>query len=84
MIGIRREDFEPIHRVVTTERDMEKASRMVDERMLRIGVVGTPNELIDRLQPLADAGRSIARDRAQSIDDASIPTIAGLESRSDC
>jgi 5,10-methylenetetrahydromethanopterin reductase len=38
------------------ERDEEKAIRLVDERMLRIGVVGQPADLIERLAPLVAAG----------------------------
>jgi 5,10-methylenetetrahydromethanopterin reductase len=35
---------------------MDKASSLVDERMLRIGVVGGPKEVIERLEPLVAAG----------------------------
>ena len=35
---------------------MDKASSLVDERMLRIGIVGGPKEVIERLEPLVAAG----------------------------
>ncbi|HSF19828.1 MAG TPA: LLM class flavin-dependent oxidoreductase [Vicinamibacteria bacterium] len=50
------DDFVAIDRAVTVERDMNKASALVDERMLRIGIVGTPRDVIARLEPLVDAG----------------------------
>ncbi|MEZ4555878.1 MAG: hypothetical protein R2851_06075 [Caldilineaceae bacterium] len=41
---------------MVVERDEEKAISLVDERMLRIGVVGTPADVIARLEPLVAAG----------------------------
>ncbi|MFN8455068.1 MAG: LLM class flavin-dependent oxidoreductase [Anaerolineae bacterium] len=55
-LGLTREDFAPIERAVMAEGDMEKASGLVDERMLQIGVVGQPEDLIARLEPLVAAG----------------------------
>jgi 5,10-methylenetetrahydromethanopterin reductase len=55
-LSLSREDFAMIERTVVTERDMEKAIPMVDERMLRIGVVGRAKDVISRLEPLVDAG----------------------------
>ena len=37
-------------------RDMARAVSLVDDRMLRIGVMGTANDVIERLEPLAAAG----------------------------
>ncbi|ETW98059.1 LLM class flavin-dependent oxidoreductase [Candidatus Entotheonella palauensis] len=55
-LSLTREDFEPIERAVMAQNDMARACQLVDERMLRIGVVGDPEALIDRLQPLVAAG----------------------------
>jgi 5,10-methylenetetrahydromethanopterin reductase len=55
-LGLSREDFEPIERAVMAENDLEKAIGLVDERMLQIGVVGQPEDLIARLEPLVEAG----------------------------
>lgn len=55
-LGLTREDFEPIRQALVADRDPERAWRLVDERMLRIGVVGGPEELVAQLQPLVDAG----------------------------
>ncbi|UCG24645.1 MAG: LLM class flavin-dependent oxidoreductase [Chloroflexota bacterium] len=50
------EDFSPIQHALTVERDEAKAVAMVDERMMRIGVVGQPPDVISRLEPLVEAG----------------------------
>jgi 5,10-methylenetetrahydromethanopterin reductase len=55
-LGLVKEDFGPIERAMMVERDEEKAIRLVDARMLRIGVVGTVDDVIARLEPLAAAG----------------------------
>lgn len=55
-LGLTREDFAPIERAVTIERDLERACAMVDDRMLRIGVAGGPEALVERLRPLVAAG----------------------------
>jgi 5,10-methylenetetrahydromethanopterin reductase len=55
-LSLTRGDFAIIERAVTEERDMDKASSLVDERMLRIGVVGGAKDVIRRLEPLAEAG----------------------------
>ncbi len=39
-----------------TRGDEDKAISLVDERMLRIGVVGQPKDVIERLEPLVAAG----------------------------
>ena len=38
------------------ERNEEKAIGLVDEQMLRIGIVGQPSDVIERLEPLVAAG----------------------------
>jgi 5,10-methylenetetrahydromethanopterin reductase len=55
-LGLTRENFAPIEQAVMVERDMDKACSLVDERMLRIGVMGGPKDLIARLEPLVEAG----------------------------
>ena len=41
---------------MTVDRDLERAGAMVDDRMLRIGVAGSPEALVARLRPLVEAG----------------------------
>lgn len=55
-LGLTYEDFAPIEQAMMAENDMEKACGLVDERMLQIGVVGRPEDLIARLEPLVEAG----------------------------
>jgi 5,10-methylenetetrahydromethanopterin reductase len=55
-LGLTQADFEPIRQAVMVEHDMAKACRLVDERMLKIGVVGRPQDLIARPEPLVAAG----------------------------
>ena len=55
-LGLTAEDFAPIQQALTVERDDAKALAMVDERMLRVGVVGRPSDVIARLEPLVEAG----------------------------
>jgi 5,10-methylenetetrahydromethanopterin reductase len=55
-LGLTRDDFRPIEVAMMVEQDAEKAIALVDERMLRIGVVGNPHEVIERLEPLVAAG----------------------------
>lgn len=55
-LGVREEDFRPIERALMTDRDPDHARALVDERMLRIGVVGTPAALVVRLKVLVAMG----------------------------
>lgn len=55
-LGVDREEFRPIEQALQAERDEEKAIRLVDDRMLRIGIVGTAGDVIERLEPLVAAG----------------------------
>jgi 5,10-methylenetetrahydromethanopterin reductase len=55
-LGVTREEFAPIERALIVERDLDRARSMVDDRMLRIGVAGSPAALVDRLRPLIAAG----------------------------
>ncbi len=55
-LGLTRADFAPIEQAMMVARDEERAIALVDERMLRIGVVGGPADVIERLEPLVAAG----------------------------
>ena len=55
-LGVTREDFLPIEQAMMVERDEARAIALVDERMLRIGIVGTARDVIERLEPLVAAG----------------------------
>jgi len=55
-LGLTVADFAPIEQALTVERNLAKACALVDERMLAIGVVGRPADLIARLEPLRAAG----------------------------
>lgn len=55
-LGLVREDFAEIERAFHGEKDAEKAIALVDERMLRIGIVGDAADVIERMQPLVAAG----------------------------
>jgi 5,10-methylenetetrahydromethanopterin reductase len=55
-LSLERRDFAIIEKAVVEERDMNKASALVDERMLRIGVLGGAKDVIARLEPLVEAG----------------------------
>jgi 5,10-methylenetetrahydromethanopterin reductase len=55
-LSLERRDFAIIERAVVEERDMDKACSLVDERMLRIGVLGGAKDVIGRLEPLVAAG----------------------------
>jgi 5,10-methylenetetrahydromethanopterin reductase len=55
-LGVAREEFAPIERALTVDRDLDRACAMVDARMLRIGVAGRPAALVERLRPLVTAG----------------------------
>ena len=55
-LGLTKADFTPIEQAMMVERDAEKAAALVDERMLRIGVVGGVDDVIERLEPLVAAG----------------------------
>ncbi len=55
-LGVAQAEFAPIEHALQTERDEEKAIALVDDRMLRIGIVGSPADVIERLEPLVAAG----------------------------
>ncbi len=55
-LGLTVADFGPIEQAMMVERNQEKAIELVDDRMLRIGVVGRSRDVIERLEPLVAAG----------------------------
>jgi 5,10-methylenetetrahydromethanopterin reductase len=55
-LGVTRADFDPIEHAMMTERDPAKAKALVTPAMLRIGIVGTTDELIARLESLVALG----------------------------
>jgi 5,10-methylenetetrahydromethanopterin reductase len=55
-LGVTQEDFRPIEHALMTERNPAKARSLVDARMLRIGIAGSPKEIIERLETLVERG----------------------------
>ncbi|HEY2593066.1 MAG TPA: LLM class flavin-dependent oxidoreductase [Chloroflexota bacterium] len=55
-LGLVRSEFEPIERAMMVDRDPERAMAMVTPKMLRIGVVGSADDLIPRLEGLVAQG----------------------------
>ena len=55
-LGVKRSEFEPIRKALHVDRDPERAIAMVTPEMLRIGVVGTAEDLLPRLEGLVRLG----------------------------
>jgi len=55
-LGVTQADFAPIEQAMMVARDEEAAIGLVDARMLAIGVIGAPRDVIARLEPLVAAG----------------------------
>jgi 5,10-methylenetetrahydromethanopterin reductase len=55
-LGVTREAFAPITRAAMAEQDLAGAAAMVTDQMLAIGVVGSPESVVERLLPLVRAG----------------------------
>ncbi len=55
-LGLTRSDFDDIEQAVVAENDLACGSALVTDDMLRIGVVGTPRQLIPRLEELVNVG----------------------------
>ncbi|MEM7029015.1 MAG: LLM class flavin-dependent oxidoreductase [Chloroflexota bacterium] len=55
-LGLTVSDFDDVRQAVVDENNLAKAATLVDDRMLKIGVMGQPSDLIKRLEPLVDAG----------------------------
>jgi 5,10-methylenetetrahydromethanopterin reductase len=55
-LEVDRAEFEPIQAAMVTEYNAARAAKMVTPKMLRIGISGTPSQLIPRLERLVAAG----------------------------
>ncbi|MEM6702725.1 MAG: LLM class flavin-dependent oxidoreductase [Acidobacteriota bacterium] len=55
-LGLEASDFDEIRRIAHDEDDLERAAGLVDDRMLAMGVAGTPESFCERLRPLVAAG----------------------------
>jgi 5,10-methylenetetrahydromethanopterin reductase len=55
-LGLTQEDFRPIEQAIMRDNDPARAAQLVTPRMLRIGVVGTAHDLIQRLEYLVALG----------------------------
>ena len=55
-LGLQAADFAPLEQAIMVEHDLEKAKRLVTEPMLAIGIVGSPRDLILRLEKLVAMG----------------------------
>jgi 5,10-methylenetetrahydromethanopterin reductase len=55
-LGLTVDDFRPIERALMTDRDPLNAREMVTPAMLRIGLAGTPADLMPRLEGLLALG----------------------------
>ena len=51
-LGLSKDDFNEIERLVMVEKDMESAKKQVTDQMLRIGIVGNAEDLIERIEGL--------------------------------
>lgn len=55
-LDVTREEFRPLERAMMVERNPAKARSLVTDAMLQIGIVGTPRDLIARLEGLYARG----------------------------
>jgi 5,10-methylenetetrahydromethanopterin reductase len=55
-LGLSYADFAPIEQALQRGRNLDQAIDLVTDQMLQIGVVGTPQAIIARLEPLVAAG----------------------------
>jgi 5,10-methylenetetrahydromethanopterin reductase len=55
-LGLSRADFEPLAHAVAVDNDLQRAKTMVTAPMMRIGIAGTADELIARLETLVEMG----------------------------
>ncbi|HVS65518.1 MAG TPA: LLM class flavin-dependent oxidoreductase [Thermoanaerobaculia bacterium] len=55
-LGLERADFEPVHRALHRDRDLDRAVSLVDERMLAMGIWGDLPVVVSRLEALIRAG----------------------------
>ena len=57
-LGVTLAEFAPIELAMQKEGDTEKAIELITDQMLKIGVVGEPDDLLPRLKGLQAAGAS--------------------------
>lgn len=55
-LGVPQSEFREIERLVMVEKDMTAAKKQVTDDMLKIGIVGTAEDLIARIEKLVDMG----------------------------
>lgn len=55
-IGLQRADFAEIEHAIMVDRDTEKAKSLVTDQMLRIGIAGTIDDVIERIESLIAMG----------------------------
>ncbi|MEM7344061.1 MAG: LLM class flavin-dependent oxidoreductase [Chloroflexota bacterium] len=55
-LGLTLEDFTSIKEAMAVKDNLDNAQLLVTDQMLKIGIVGQPDDLIERLEPLVEAG----------------------------
>ncbi len=55
-LGLTKDDFNEIERLVMVENDMDTAKQLVTDEMLKIGITGTAETLIPRIESLVEMG----------------------------
>lgn len=55
-LGVPQSEFREIERLVMVEKDMTAAKKQVTDDMLKIGIAGTAEDLIARIETLVDMG----------------------------
>lgn len=55
-LGLSLSDFDEIEHTLMTERNTEKARNLVTDDMLKIGITGTPKDVMPRLEALVEKG----------------------------
>ncbi len=55
-LGLTRADFEGIDAALVGNNDMDSAVSLVSNQMLKIGIVGSAEDIIERLEPIVAAG----------------------------
>ncbi len=55
-LGLDRDDFTDVFEIATRAGELERAADLVTPKMMRMGIAGRPEEVINRLLPLVQAG----------------------------
>src|SRR5207248_1706066 len=55
-LGVHRDELEPVRQAMVVERDLERAMSLIPRPMLRLGVVGTADDLAPSLAHLVGLG----------------------------